>query len=153
MEIEKKVAIELMKMEEKLLAAQLHHSIQARKEMRDEVQDIINVAFDDATDYGPGGEEDMSQNIDGAGEKKNADSEDELNLSQKIRNMEKECEAKVKKEIIKDRAKKALEEENIRDRLRPHDDGKMMDKAKDLISKKNLETKETKNSRGTAARK
>jgi hypothetical protein len=43
------------------------------------------------------------------------------------------------KEMMKEKARKVSEEVNIRDRLRPHDDGKMIDKAKDLTSKKNLE--------------
>jgi hypothetical protein len=43
--------------------------------------------------------------------------------------------------MMKEKAAKAMEEDNIRQRLRPQNDAKMMDKAKDLASKKNLETK------------
>jgi hypothetical protein len=42
---------------------------------------------------------------------------------------------------MKEKAAKAMEEDNIRQRLRPQNDAKMMDNAKDLASKKNLETK------------
>jgi hypothetical protein len=43
------------------------------------------------------------------------------------------------KKCIKEKAMKAAEEENIRKRLRSQGDMNMMDKAKDLASKKNLD--------------
>jgi hypothetical protein len=42
---------------------------------------------------------------------------------------------------MKEKAAKAMEEDNIRQRPRPQNEAKMMAKAKDLASKKNLETK------------
>jgi hypothetical protein len=61
--------------------------------------------------------------------------------AQKATDILKEYEAEAQKQIMKEKAAKAMEEDNIRQRLRPQNEAKMVDKTKELESKKNLEGK------------
>jgi hypothetical protein len=123
-------------MEERILANQLQFNMQTRQELKSEIDRAVKENLNWSEDYGQGCTGDEKFN-----EENEMCEESSPSASQKATDIYKECEAKAQKQMMKEKAAKAMEEDNIRQRLRPQNDAKMMDKAKDLASKKNLETK------------
>jgi hypothetical protein len=112
-ETEFRVGFELQQMEERLLAAQLRNNINARQN-GDEFSQSYSVG----------------DNLEEETKAVNEAHEEMMD-----RNIAADLEAK---KCIKEKAMKVAEEENIRKRLRSQGDMNMMDKAKDLASKKNV---------------
>jgi hypothetical protein len=110
--------------------------MQTRQELKSEVDRVVKVNLTWSEEYGQGCTGDEKHN-----EEDELFEESSPSASQKATDIYKECEAEAQKQIMKEKAAKAMEEDNIRQRLRPQNDAKMMDKSKDLASKKNLETK------------
>jgi hypothetical protein len=135
-ETEKRMEQHLLKMEERILASQLQFNMQTRQELKSEIDRAVKENLNWSEDYGQGCTGDEKFN-----EENEMCEESSPSTSQKATDIYKECEAEAQKQMMKEKAAKAMEEDNIRQRLRPQNDANMMDKAKDLASKKNLETK------------
>jgi hypothetical protein len=137
-ETEKRMEQHVLKMEERILASQLQFNMQTRQELKSKIDRVVKENLNWSEDYGQGCTGDEKFN-----EENEMCEESSPSVSQKATDILKECEAEAQKQMMKEKAAKAMEDDNIRLRLRPQNDAKMMDKAKDLASKKNLETKVT----------
>jgi hypothetical protein len=82
----------------------VHHNIVVRKEMKDEIQARIDVALADNYEYRPGGEDMPYKQDDDVGRNYEAGSEEEVTVSQKVRDELKDCEVEVEKEMMKEKS-------------------------------------------------
>jgi hypothetical protein len=104
----------ILKMEERILASQLHLNMQTREELKSEVDRVVKENLNWSEDYGQGCTGDEKP-----GEEDEILEESSPSASQKATDICKVCEAEAQKQIMKEKAAKAMEEGNIRQRLRP----------------------------------
>jgi hypothetical protein len=134
-ETEFRVGFELQQMEERLLATQLRNNLNARQN-GDLLKEKENAPPKDKIVFEEDGDEfsqsySVGDNLEEENKVVNEAQEEVMD-----RNIAADLEAK---KSIKEKAMKAAEDKNIRKRLRSQGDMNMMDKAKDLASKKNLD--------------
>jgi hypothetical protein len=122
-ETEKRMEQHVLKMEERILASQLQLNMQTRQELKSEVDRVVKENLTWSEEYGQGCTGDEKVN-----EEDEICEESSPSSSQKATDIYKECEAEAQKQMMKEKAAKAMEEDNIRQRLRPQNDAKMMDK-------------------------
>jgi hypothetical protein len=134
-ETEFRVGFELQRMEERLLAAQLRNNMGARQGV-EQMKEKENPPSKDKSVF----EEDGDNFSQSYSVGYNLEEETEAMNEKQEEVMDKNNAADLEaKKCIKEKAMKAAEEENIRKRTRSQGDLNMMDKAKDLASKKNLD--------------
>jgi nanoRNase/pAp phosphatase (c-di-AMP/oligoRNAs hydrolase) len=134
-ETEFRVGFELQQMEERLLAAQLRNNMNPRQS-GDLLKEKEKTPPKDKTVFEEDGDE-FSQSYS-VGDNLKEETEAINEAQEEVMDINNAADLEAKK-CIKEKAMKAAEEENIRKRLRSQGDMNMMDKAKDLASKKNLD--------------
>jgi hypothetical protein len=130
-----RVGFELQQMEERLLAAQLRNNMNARQS-GDLLKEKEKTPPKDKMVFEENGDE-FSQSYS-VGDNLEEENEATNEAREEVMDINNAADLEAKK-CIKEKAMKAAEEENIRKRLRSQGDMNMMDKAKDLASKKNLD--------------
>jgi hypothetical protein len=108
-ETEKRMEQHILKMEERILASQLHLNMQTRQELKSEVDRVVKENLNWSEDYGQGCTGDEKPD-----EADEIIEESSPSASQKATDIYKECEAEAQKQIMKEKAAKAMEEDNIR---------------------------------------
>jgi hypothetical protein len=80
------VVAEVQKVEEKMLAAQVHHIISIKREMNSEIKARIDAAITNTFEYSPSGDDTLSSQDENDGKNLENTKEEEISLNQKIKN-------------------------------------------------------------------